>query len=162
MLRVRPGPPVDYSLCNQTVTLYHATFENNGFQCTRTVFHGAFFDTKKVQTVDKIGSKDSYSFLLILPSGWDGRPVWEDVAIAPGQTLFSLFDLAFEDEVFVDKGPVFFLAAGDKVFLGEGPEIRYLTEWKKFIPAGVPGLVVVKDVDVKYWNGSVCHIEAGG
>lgn len=147
MLRVRPGPPVDYSLCNQTVTLYHAAFENNGFQCTRTVFRGAFFDAKKVQTVDKIGSKDSYSFLLILPSGWDGRPVWVDAAAAQplgaGQSVFSL-------------------SAGDKVFLGEGPEIFDRTDWGKFIPASVPGLVVVKDVDVKYWHGAVCHIEAGG
>lgn len=144
MLRVRPGPPVDYSLCNQTVTLYHATFENNGFQCTRTVFRGAFFDAKKVQTVDKIGSKDSYSFLLILPSGWDGRPVWAGTAPAPqGRELFDL-------------------KPGDKVFLGDGPEPTGRVFWNSFIPASVPGLVVVKDMDVKYWNGSVCHIEAGG
>lgn len=146
MFRVRPGPPVDYSLCNQTVTLYHADLKN-GFQCTRTLFRGAFFDAKKVQTVDKIGSKGSYSFLLILPSGWDGRPVWVDAAVA--QPLGG-------DQL------VFSLAAGDKVFLGNGPEITNLAAWGKFIPASVPGLVVVKDVDVKYWNAAVCHIEAGG
>lgn len=51
---------------------------------------------------------------------------------------------------------------GIKVFLGDGPEISDRTDWVKFIPASVPGLVVVKDVDVKYWRGAVCHIEAGG
>ena len=146
MFRVRPGPPVDYSLCNQTVTLYHADLKN-GFQCTRTLFRGAFFDAKKVQTVDKIGRQEANSFLLVLPSGWDGRPVWVDAAAAQllgaDQTVFSL-------------------AAGDKVFLGDGPEISDRTDWGNFIPASVPGLVVVKDVDVKYWNAAVCHIEAGG
>jgi len=146
MFRVRPGPPVDYSLCNQTVTLYHADLKN-GFQCTRTLFRGAFFDAKKVQTVDKIGRQETNSFLLVLPSGWDGRPVWVDMAAA--QPLGT-------------DQPVFSLAAGDKVFLGDGPEISDLTDWGKFIPASVPGLVVVKDVDVKYWNAAVCHIEAGG
>ena len=146
MMRVRPSPPVDYSLCNQTVTLYHADLQN-GFQCTRTLFRGAFFDAKKVQTVDKIGRQEANSFLLVLPSGWDGRPVWVDAAAAR--------------PLGADQ-PVFSLAGGDKVFLGEGPEILDLTAWGKFIPASVPGLVVVKDVDTKYWNGSVCHIEAGG
>lgn len=146
MFRVRPGPPVDYSLCNQTVTLYHADLKN-GFQCTRTLFRGAFFDAKKVQTVDKIGRQEANSFLLVLPSGWDGRPVWVDAAVA--QPLGG-------DQL------VFSLAAGDKVFLGKGPEITNLAAWGKFIPASVPGLVVVKDVDVKYWCGAVCHIEAGG
>lgn len=146
MFRVRPGPPVDYSLCNQTVTLYHADLKN-GFQCTRTLFRGAFFDAKKVQTVDKIGRQEANSFLLVLPSGWDGRPVWVDAAVA---------------QPLGDDHPVFSLAAGDKVFLGEGPEITDLAAWGKFIPASVPGLVVVKDVDVKYWHGAVCHIEAGG
>lgn len=146
MFRVRPGPPVDYSLCNQTVTLYHADLKN-GFQCTRTLFRGAFFDAKKVQTVDKIGRQEANSFLLVLPSGWDGRPVWVDAAVAHPLGGDQL---------------VFSLAAGDKVFLGKGPEITNLAAWGKFIPASVPGLVVVKDVDVKYWHGAVCHIEAGG
>ena len=75
MLRVRKEPPVDYSLCDQTVTLYHAELGEQ-FSCTRTVFRGAHFDAKKVQTVDKTGSREVNSFLLVLPSGWHGRPVW--------------------------------------------------------------------------------------
>lgn len=48
---------------------------------------------------------------------------------------------------------------GDKVFLGEGSEV---TDWASFIPAKVSGLVVIKYVDPKYWNGTQCHVEAGG
>lgn len=134
MLRICPVPPLDYQLCNQTVTLYHAELGEE-FQCIRTVFHGAHLDSKKVQTTDKLGSKEANSFLLVLPSGWKGRPCWKTD---------------------------FHLAAGDKVILGEGPLIEDRAAWAAFVPVKVPGLVVVKDVDVKYWNGRVCHIEAGG
>ena len=51
---------------------------------------------------------------------------------------------------------------GDKVLLGEGPEIATREEWAGFIPAKVPGLVVVKYVDPKYWQGRLIHVEAGG
>lgn len=141
MLRVRKEPPVDYSLCDQTVTLYHAEL-GEPFSCTRTVFRGAHFDAKKVQTVDKTGSREVNNFLLVLPSGWQGRPVWA-AAASEGQPAFSI-------------------APGDKVLLGEGQEIIDRAAWARFVPVSVPGLVVVKDVDVKYWAGQVCHIEAGG
>lgn len=141
MHRVWNASPVDYSLCNQTVTLYHGV-QGDPFSCTRVVFKGAFLDLKKVQSVDKTGSRETSSFLLVLPSGWGGRPAWQGTA-GPGQMVFSL-------------------EAGDKVLLGEGPEIKDRAEWAGFIPAKVPGLVVVRDLDVKYWDGKVCHIEAGG
>ncbi len=141
MLRVRKEPPVDYSLCDQTVTLYHAEL-GEPFSCTRTVFRGAHFDAKKVETVDKTGNREANSFLLVLPSGWQGRPVWA-AAASEGQPTFSL-------------------VPGDKALLGEGPSIDDRAAWVRFVPVSVPGLVVVKDVDVKYWAGQVCHIEAGG
>lgn len=50
---------------------------------------------------------------------------------------------------------------GDKVFPGEGPEIATREEWAAFIPARVPGLVVVGYVEPKYWQGKLCHTEAG-
>ena len=142
MLRVRKGPPVDYRLCNQTVTLYHLE-RQEPFSCIRTVFQGAFFDAKKVAAVDNTGMRETNGFLLVLPSGWGGRPVWS----APG-----------EDR----REGCFALAPGDKVFLGEGPQISDRAEWSAFLPARVNGLVVVRDVDVKYWENAVCHIEAGG
>ena len=54
------------------------------------------------------------------------------------------------------------VSVGDKVLLGEGPEISTREEWAAFIPAKVPGLVVIQYVDSKYWNGKMCHTEAGG
>ena len=58
MHRVWNASPVDYSLCNQTVTLYHGV-QGDPFSCTRVVFKGAFLDLKKVQSVDKTGSRET-------------------------------------------------------------------------------------------------------
>lgn len=63
MLMRKPACPVDYSLCNQTVTVYHNT--GSGFM--RTVFNRAYLDHKKTQTVDKTGNKEANSFLLVIP-----------------------------------------------------------------------------------------------
>ena len=119
----RRGCPVDYSLCNQTVTVY---LWDGAATYTRTVIHGAFLDFKKTENVDKTGSSEVNSFLLVIP----------------GQTV-----------------PV---AVGDKVLLGEGPEVNSREGWAALIPVKVPGLVVVRYVDPKYWNGAVVHTEAGG
>lgn len=61
----------------------------------------------------------------------------------------------------VIPGPVQPVFAGDKVMHGVGPEINS-SGWAAFIPAKVQGLVVVKYVDPKYWNGKLVHTEAGG
>lgn len=119
----RHSSPVDYRMCNQTVTVYHW---DGGTGYTRKVIRNAFLDFRKTQNVDKTGSTEANSFLLVIP----------------GETV-----------------PV---AAGDKVIMGEGPEITNREEWSAFVPAKVPGLVVVKYVDPKYWKGCVVHTEAGG
>lgn len=115
--------PVDYRLCNQTVTIYHWDGKDT---YTRKVFTEAFLDFKKVQNVDKTGSSEANSFLLVIP------------------------------------GPSVPVAVGDKVLLGGGPKIATREAWASFIPAKVPGLVVVKWVDPKYWHGVIVHTEAGG
>ena len=115
--------PADYRLCNQTVTVYHW---DGGSIYTRRVFHNAFLDFRKTQNVDKTGSAEVNSFLLVIP------------------------------------GPVVPVAVGDKVLLGEGPEIATRESWAAFIPSKVPGLVVVKYVDPKYWGSQLVHVEAGG
>ena len=51
---------------------------------------------------------------------------------------------------------------GDKVYAGVGPDIADRAAWSSFIPAKVPGLVVVKYVDPKYYQGVLVHWEAGG
>lgn len=122
MLCVRPRTPVDYSKCNQTVTVYH---QNTDKTVVRTVFDRAFLDFRKNQTIDKTGSRETNGFLLVIPC---------------------------------DTCPV---AVGDKVLLGSGPEVD-AAGWPAFIPAKKPGLVTVKYVDPKYWNGNLVHVEAGG
>lgn len=119
----RRTSPVDYRLCNQTVTIYHW---DGGSTYTRTVREDAFLDFRKNENVDKTGSHEANAFLLVIPG--------ESVPVA----------------------------VGDKVLAGVGPEIATREAWAGFIPAKVPGLVVVKYVDPKYWHGAVVHTEAGG
>lgn len=123
MLTVQKRPPLDYEKCNQTVTIYHQAAVGS---YTRTVCPCAFLDFRKTQNVDKTGSSEANSFLLVVPCAAQG--------------------------VFV----------GDKVLLGTGPQVITREEWAALIPAKVPGLVVVKYVDPKYWNGKMVHLEAGG
>lgn len=63
MIFLRPTCPVEYRLCTQPVTVYH----KEGDIYTRTVYERAFLDHKKTQTVDKTGSKEANSFLLVIP-----------------------------------------------------------------------------------------------
>lgn len=55
--------PVTYQLCDQAVSVYHA---DNGTY-TKKLYPKAFLDYKKVQNVDKTGSHESNSFLLVVP-----------------------------------------------------------------------------------------------
>ncbi len=65
MVRVLRRGPVDYRLCNQTVSIYHWDGKD---QFIRTVIEkGAFLDFKKTQDVSKTGSKEVNSFLLVIP-----------------------------------------------------------------------------------------------
>ena len=51
---------------------------------------------------------------------------------------------------------------GDKVLLGIGEPVETREAWAALIPSKVPGLCVVKYVDLKYFNGQIVHLEAGG
>lgn len=125
MVRIkRRESPVDYRLCNQTVTLYH--WDGKETITRRVIEKGAFLDFKKNQSISKTGSTEVNSFLLVIPCS---------------------------------ESPV---AVGDKVLQGEGPELSGRADWSGFIPTKVPGLVVVKYVDPKYWRGRMVHVEAGG
>ena len=62
--------PLDYSLCDQTVTSYRR--ERDG-SVARTVHPRAFLDFKKVRNVEKTGSADAASFLLVVPGSADIR-----------------------------------------------------------------------------------------
>ena len=123
MLFVKRTCPINYDLlCRQTVTVYHK--EDDKY--IRKVYSKAFLDHNKTHSVDKIGSKEVNSFLLVIPGS--------------------------VQTVFVD----------DKVYEGIGPEISTAEQWRDFVPAKVPGLVVVKYADCKKWDNAVVHTEAGG
>lgn len=122
MLIRRTAAPIDYDqLCRQTVTVYRKTEDG----VSRTVCDRAYLDFRKNRNVDKTGSRETNSFLLVIP------------------------------------GTVQAVQLEDKVLLGEGPEIGP-SDWAQFVPSNVPGLVVVKYVDPKYWGETMVHTEAGG
>ena len=123
MLSVRRRPPLDYSHCCQTVTVYRQ--EAPG-RYSRRVFRQAFLAPRRQVEAEKTGSVGESSFLLVIPGA--------EVPVRPG----------------------------DKVLPGEGPEIADREAWAAFIPAKVPGLVIVKYVEPRYWQGKLCHTEAGG
>ena len=79
----RRACPVDYRLCNQTVTVYH----KGGDTCTRTVYEQAFLDFKKTQSVDKTGSKEANSFLLVIPGDTQAVFVGDKVMMGAGPEI---------------------------------------------------------------------------
>lgn len=76
----KPTCPVDYRMCKQTVTVYH----KDGDTFTRTVHKKAFLDFRKNQTVDKTGSKESNSFLLVIPCDTQAVFVGDKVLLGKG------------------------------------------------------------------------------
>lgn len=49
---------------------------------------------------------------------------------------------------------------GDRVFDGVGPEIE-MKDWTAFIPVNVASLAEISYVKPYYWDGVLCHVEAG-
>lgn len=82
MLSVHKKSPVDYRLCNQTVTIYH----KDGDKFTRKTVK-AFLDMKKTQNVDKTGSKEANSFLLVVPGDTQACYVGDKVYLGEGQEI---------------------------------------------------------------------------
>ena len=83
MLILRNSTPIDYRLCNQTVTIYH----KDGDKFTQATFNNAFMDFRKNQNVDKTGSKESNSFLLILPGAAQAVFVGDKVLLGDGPEI---------------------------------------------------------------------------
>ena len=75
--------PVDYRMCNQTVTVYH----KDGDTYTRTVYERAFLDFKKTQTVDKTGSTEANSFLLVVPGDTQAVFIGDKVMMGVGPEI---------------------------------------------------------------------------
>ena len=74
--------PVDYSKCNQTITIYH---ENNGVY-EKTVCR-AFFDFKKAQSLGQSGKQENNTSLIVIPI--EAQPVFvgDKVVLGIGEEI---------------------------------------------------------------------------
>lgn len=81
MMRVRRNScPVNYHMCNQTVTTYRKVEENGKTIFLKKVHENAFLDFKKTVSVDKLGATEATSFLLVIPGS--------NQAVFPGDKVF--------------------------------------------------------------------------
>lgn len=85
MIAVRNVCPVNYRLCNQTVTVYRK--EEDSY--SRTVYRNAFFDFRKTQNVDKTGSREESSFLLVIPGAQQTVFPGDKVLVGEGEEIRS-------------------------------------------------------------------------
>lgn len=83
MLFLRNSTPVDYRLCNQSVTIYH----KDGDKYTQVIHRNAYLDFRKNQTVDKTGSKEANAFLLVLPGALQAVFVGDKVLLGEGPEI---------------------------------------------------------------------------
>ena len=88
MLMRQNACPVNYSLCDQTVTVYH----KDGDKYTRTVYDRAFLDFRKTLTTDKTGSRESNSFLLVIPGDTQAVFVGDKVILGEGPEITTAKD----------------------------------------------------------------------
>lgn len=84
----KPESPLNYSFCNQTVTVYRAALKEDGFECRKAVYENAFLDFKKVVSVNKTGSKEVNSFLLIIKGNTDLKPK-DKVLLGLGEDILT-------------------------------------------------------------------------
>ena len=112
--------PLDYSLCDRTVTVYRKT----GDAIDRTVVEGCFLEPTRRRAIDTRGRREEQAFLLIMPGAL--------------QRVFP----------------------GDRIYDGVGPTVT-VQQWAEFVPAKVPGLGVAAYATPFFWEGRLCHVEAG-
>ena len=80
-----------------------------------------------------------------------------------GQTLERTGDVSKTEHLIVIPGAVE-CAPGDKFFLGVGSEVsgEAASWWRGFMPSKVGGVVVVRKVSQRLWDGEVAHTEIRG
>lgn len=84
LLFLRNTALINYDqLCRQTVTVYRKA--DDGY--TRIVYPKAFLDFKKTQSVDKTGSKEANSFLLVIPGASQAVFVGDKVLLGEGPEI---------------------------------------------------------------------------
>lgn len=93
MIRVKHrASPVDYQLCNQTVTVYH--WDKKETVIRKVIEKGAFLDFKKVQGVGKTGSTEVNSFLLVIPCSESPVAADDKVLLGEGPEITTREDWA--------------------------------------------------------------------
>ena len=60
---IQTSCPLDYSLCNQTVTVYRL----QGETVLRQVVQGCYFESRTERKTDALGSRTDFGFLLVTP-----------------------------------------------------------------------------------------------
>ena len=83
MLALKKRNPLQYHQCNQTVTIYHK--DDNGYR--KTVYNQAFLEFKKTQNVDKTGSREANTFLLVIPCDEQCVFVGDKVLLGEGKEI---------------------------------------------------------------------------
>lgn len=112
--------PLDYSLCDRTVTIYR----KNGNQILRLVADNCFFLIQQEQEMHDNRCQTQTLCFLVMPGD--------------SQLVFP----------------------GDRVYDGIGPQIT-AEDWSSFVPETVPGLAQISYVKPWYYEGKLCHVEAG-
>ena len=81
-------PPVDYRLCNQPVTVYHPVKDARGqISGVDVKAYRGFLDFKKVRNVEKTGSSEASSFLLVIPGNQQMVFPGDKVLLGEGQPI---------------------------------------------------------------------------
>ena len=83
---IRKRNPVNYDLCSQTVTLYRKAGET----IIRTVYRKAFFEWKKLQSIEKTGSREATSFLLVIPGNVQACYPGDKVILGEGPEIGTM------------------------------------------------------------------------
>ena len=84
MLMLRQLSPVDYRLCNQTVTVYHWDEKET---YTTTVIEDAFLEHRTGKRIDKTGQHEEDSFLLVIPGAEVRVAVKDKVLLGRGEEI---------------------------------------------------------------------------
>ena len=85
MLMLRPTCPVDYSICDRTVTVYHYNDADKTY--TTSIIRNAYFEHKLQKRTDKLGGKETDTFLLIVPGSAVGVSVGDKVLVGEGEEI---------------------------------------------------------------------------
>lgn len=136
---------MNYKLCNQTITLYNIMSVDRDKHYHRTVIKGVFFDNSKNYNINKTGLTSGNSLICIIPQGAGGKKYIPPIAYSELSEITNQYTLNPQD----------------RIVLGECSKEFLLndTTWASF---RADNMVVIKNIDEKYYHGELVHLEVGG